>query len=144
MQTLFPEQKQMSTLSFLPAAKKTSTKVRRKTTLQVQGLCCLVFSKLQQTFSDRSAKTLTFMTVIFLKSSITVIFYHLTFCYSYKFVNFKGREMLRYCVIVVDHVTCSRCIVFLIWSLKVSVILTKSGSYLSKQSQMGKCPILLA
>lgn len=84
------------------------------------------------------------MTVIFLKSSITVIFYHLTFCYSYKFVNFKGREMLRYCVIVVDHVTCSRCIVFLIWSLKVSVILTKSGSYLSKQSQMGKCPILLA
>ena len=34
----------------------------------------------------------------------------LLFCYFYKSVHFKGREMLRYCIILVDHVMCSCCI----------------------------------
>ena len=81
----------------------------------------------------------------FFKSFVTFILYYFTFCYFYKFVNFKERVMFRYCVIVVDHVTCSCCIMCSFSrSLKGSVILTNSGSCLSRRSQMGKCTILLA
>ena len=74
------------------------------------------------------------------------------FCYLYKFVNFKGMEMSRYCIIAVELVPCSDYLMLSFYGHKVSVIFTESyesyflfftDAYLSKEWETMALPPII-
>ena len=138
VQTPLPEQKQMSTLSPLPAVKKTRTRVVKSPSRFKD--CCLVSFQLQKlkekgiwtstdfywSFCKDIAPFDSYYYYFFFVSFVTFIFYYFSFFFTFgfvrlwnfvifhKLVHFKGREMLRYCIIVVGKVTCYCCFM---WSI---------------------------